>query len=223
MHCQIVGPPGIGKTALLSNVGRIAAGLDEKFQVAYVDLSDPQCQTLGGFLGRVSAAWGITPPCARLIDLAERVHGWRRSGTRPVLCLDNFEEMLRHDREFTSEFFVELRGVAQAGLTIITASRETLSALMTWYSRTSPFFNVFEILRLGPLPPEGAEQLLQSLCAGGQPFTPPEREELLRFAGGHPLTLQVACAQAVQAKGKGEGLETALQRAAEELQSRLRT
>ncbi len=158
MHCQIVGPVGAGKTALLSNLRRIAAELGTEYRVAYVDLSDPDCQTVRGLLGRASAEWGITPPCARMTDLAERVQHWRRSGIRPVLGLDNFEEMVQRDREFTTEFFVDLRGVAQDGLTLVTASRQSLSELIPWYSRTSPFFTRFQILSLRPLPPEGAAE-----------------------------------------------------------------
>jgi hypothetical protein len=157
-NCQLVGRAGVGKTALLTNVGRIAAELDGKYVVAYADLSDPSCQTVRGLLERMSSEWGIRPPLSRLTDLSERVRKWRQERTRPVLCLDNFEEMLSRDREFTTDFFVDLRGISQAGMTIITASRKALSQMLTWYSQTSPFFSTFQILSLGPWPREVAEK-----------------------------------------------------------------
>jgi hypothetical protein len=223
MHCQIVGPPGIGKTALLSNVGRIATGLKGAFRVAYADLADPRCQTVPGLLERISAAWDISPPYTTMAQLGERVRDWRRRDIRPVLCLDHFEELLQRDREFTSDFFVDLRGVAQAGLMLLMASRKTLSELIPWYSRTSPFFNIFEILRLGPLPREAIKEMLESECSDVPPFTAQEKETLVRFANGYPGALREACAEVVQAKEQGESLEAALHRVEEDLRTRLPT
>src|ERR1700722_230543 len=218
-NCQVVGPAGIGKTALLSNVGRLADESDGKFAVAYVRMADPDCQTLRGLLECSSAAWRVQPPFLRMIELDQWVKQQRRNGIRPVLCMDDFEEMVRLDREFTVDFFVELRSISESGLQIITTSRRTLSETLPWYARTSPFYTSFQILRLGPLPREASEQLLASLISGRTPLPSEAKEAILQFANGYPLALQVA-AGIVRDHG-AEHLQAALANAARELSAKL--
>src|SRR6266545_959353 len=142
MCCQVVGPRGIGKSSLLYSLHAFAHEWDEAFAVAYVDLQDPHSHTVAGFADRARAAWedhlhalspqGFAkktwavweerPVSPSLLDLAERLEAWRKQRRRPVLCLDGFEELMRHPKEFTPDFFLDLRGLAQAGMCIITAS-----------------------------------------------------------------------------------------------------
>jgi hypothetical protein len=221
MNVQIVGPAGVGKTALLTNVGRIAARLPGKFVVAYADLADPRCQTVRGLVERVSAGWRLSPPSTALVQLGEQVRELRQRGVRPVLCLDNFEILLQRGDEFNTDFLVDVRGVSQAGMMIITAARKSLSELLPWYGRTSPFYASFEVSYLGPLRREQADEFIASACAGKVTLTPQQKEKLFEMTRGYPLFLQQACELAVRAKQKGETFEAALGRAEQELRSLL--
>jgi hypothetical protein len=68
---------------------------------------------------------------------------------RPVLCLDEFEEMSARREEFTQDFFKGLRACGQKGLAILTASKKPLNELTDPQDRSSKFFNTFPLLPLG--------------------------------------------------------------------------
>lgn len=221
MHCQIVGPHGIGKSSLLYNVRTFAQDWDSAFLVAYLDLQDPHCHTIGGFWESTAAAWADSPVPASLADLTERIEEWRKRGCRPVLCLDDFEELASRSREFTSDFFFDLRSIAQQGMSVITASQQPLSEVLSSRNPTSPFFNVFAILRLGPFTKEDAADFVTLHRPGVPPFTPQEQAAILALAKGHPLALQLACFHVLHAKKNGESLKAAMQRAADDAKAHL--
>jgi hypothetical protein len=221
MCCQIVGPHGIGKSSLLYNVRTFAPDWDPAFLVAYLDLQDPHCHTVGGFWERTAAAWADSSVPASPADMAERIEEWRKRGRRPVLCLDDFEALASRPREFTSDFFFDLRAIAQQGMSVVTASQQPLSAVLSVSNPVSPFFNIFAILRLGPFTKEDAVGFVALHRPGVPPFAPEEQTAILALAKGHPLALQLACFRVLHAKKDGESLETAMQRAAADIQAQL--
>jgi hypothetical protein len=77
------------------------------------------------------------------------------------------------------------------------SNRETLS---------SPFFNIFAPVTLGPLQDEDARRMLSELSARGEkPFSERTIDRILEFSGPHPLFLQVAAYRAFEAAdSKGE-------------------
>jgi class 3 adenylate cyclase len=221
-NCQIVGPRRIGKTSLLRQVERAVAGWDQQAAVAYLDLQDPRCYTLSGWLGLASRQCHWSTPASTLAEFAECVEAALTQGLRPVLCLDEFEELTTRRAEFTRDFFLTLRACAQQGLSIVTASQDPLSELTDRGDPTSPFYNTFPLLRLGPFRPADAEDFVNLHRPGTPALTAEERSAILDFAKGHPLALQIACFHVLEARQNAGGLIAAIQESADDMNAHLR-
>jgi len=226
-NCQLVGPRRIGKTSLLLQVERIAPVWEQSALVAYIDLQDPRCYTLSGWLARASRQFGWTPAPASLAEFAEAAEKTLDDGRHPILCLDEFEHLRTHREEFTHDFFLTLRSCGQRGLSIITSSQHTLNELTDTNDPTSPFYNTFPLLRLGPFIRPDAEDFLNHYRPGIPPFKPDERESILDFAKGkdsdkcHPLALQVACFNVLESKETGTTLLAALQKSSDDMKAHM--
>jgi class 3 adenylate cyclase len=220
-NCQLVGPRRIGKTSLLLHVERHATEWEQSAQVAYMDLQDPRCYTLRGWLAYAARQFGWTPAPTSLVEFAEATEKTLADGRHPVLCLDEFEHLTKRHEEFTHDFFIMLRSCGQRGLSIVTSSQHPLHELTDTSDPTSPFYNTFPLLRLGPFSPNDASDFLNLYRPGVPPFKPEERTAILDFAKGHPLDLQIACFHALEAKRNGEDLFAAMQKAADDMRSHL--
>jgi class 3 adenylate cyclase len=222
-NCQVVGPRRIGKTSLLRQVERVARAWEKTAAVAYLDLQDPRCHTLAGWLRLAARQWGWADPApADLAEFADRLDGMRSAGRFAVLCLDEFEELAQRRVEFTRDFLLTLRSCAQAGMSIVTASQSPLSALTDAHDPSSPFYNTFPLLRLGPFADGDAADFVTIRRPGVPPFTPEAKAAIPAFAKGHPLALQVACFHVVEAKLYGESLSVAIQKAMDDMRVHLR-
>lgn len=220
-NCQVVGPRRIGKTSLLRKVERAAADLNTQTVVAYLDLQDPRCYTLRGWLRLAAREYKSTPSALTLSDFAEWVDATLAKDLRLILYLDEFEELTTRCTEFTRDFFLTLRACAQQGLSIVTASQRPLSELTDRGDPTSPFYNTFPLLRLGPFRTADAEDFVSLHRPGTSGFSSDERRAILEFAKGHPLALQVACFHMLEAKQHGESLIAAVQKSADDMNSHL--
>ncbi|HJQ32299.1 MAG TPA: AAA family ATPase [Pyrinomonadaceae bacterium] len=226
-NCQVVGPRRIGKTSLLLQVERRAAEWEQSAAVAYLDLQDPRCYTLAGWLAHAARQFAWTPAPSTLADFADRADQMLTDGRRPVLCLDEFEHLRTHRDEFTPDFFLTLRACGQRGMSIITASQRPLHELTDTNDPTSPFYNTFPLLRLGPFTPADASDFLNHYRPGIPAFKPDERAAILDFAKGkdsdkhHPLALQIACFNVLESKEAGTSLIAALQKAGDDMEAHL--
>ena len=219
--CQIVGPRRIGKTSLLRQIERAASEWEENAVVAYLDLQDAQCNTLSGWLGLVSRQFEWSTPAASLVKFSEGVDATLRKGLHPILCLDEFEAMTSRRAEFTDDFFLNLRSCGQRGMSIITASRKSLSDLVKSGGLTSPFSNIVSPLKIGPFANKDAEDFITIFRPGVESFMPEEKRTILEFSKGHPLALQVGCFHVVEAKQSRESLTAAMQKAADDVRASL--
>src|SRR5262245_28418612 len=221
MCCQIVGPRRIGKSSLLYHLPGFAREWGMNLAVAYLDLLSPRSRTIGGLLEMIGEQWRCDAPLGSMTDLEERVNAINASGARPALCLDEFNELARRPEEFTSDFFLDLRGLAQQGMVILTTARKPLCELVPGHTPASPFFNIFPILRLGPFAESDAEDFVTLRRHGAPPFTPEEKRAILEFAKGYPAALQIACFHVLQAKRGGANLSYAMARAEDEMKTNL--
>jgi len=219
---QIIGPSRIGKTSLLLQVDRIAREKDPSIVVAYMDLQDPRCFTLGDWLRHVARRFGWSSGISQMTQFAEAIDEMRKQGKRPVLCLDGFEELTSRARQFTGDFFLALRSCSQQGMPIVTTSRKPLSDVTDKGDPTSPFYNSFAVLPMKAFSPQDASDFVATYRSGVPPFTKNERTEILRFADRHPLALQVACYHVLAAKRSDNTLAAALEDARLELSEYLR-
>jgi hypothetical protein len=211
-NCQVVGPRRIGKTSLLRQVDRIAASLDRPTRIAVLDLQDPRCATLTGWLRRVALLLGWARVPADLGELADCVDEMVATGTQPVLCLDEFGTFGARPREFPRDFFLTLRFCGQQGMSIVTAATEPLSKLTDPNDQTSPFFNTFPLLHLDTFSEHEAAAFVDLARPCIARFSGEERSAILAFAHGHPLALQVACYHVLAAREGHEPIEAALHR-----------
>jgi hypothetical protein len=215
-NCQIVGPRRIGKSSLLLHVERRCAEWCPSANVAYIDLQDPRCYTLKGWLKEVGEGLRLPHIPRSLADLMEVVEDALAGGAQPILCLDEFGEMARRPKAFPREVFLTLRACGQRGMSILTAAPQRLSALTDPRDDTSPFFNTFPILPLRAFAPSEARAFTELKRPGAPEFTERERERILEFAQGLPLALQAACYHVLAARRSSEDIGAALGRAAED-------
>jgi class 3 adenylate cyclase len=220
-NCQIVGPRRIGKTSFLRHLERVAPTWAETIVVAYLDLHDARCAALSGWLTRVGRQWGWTTTPTTLIEFTEGIEHMLTTGYQPVLCLDEFQELVSRRAEFSRDFFATLRSCGQQGLSVITTSQKPLSELTEPGDPTSPFYNTFPLLRLGPFTAADAADFVTLRRPGVLPFTPEEQTTIVDFAKGHPLALQIICFHVVEAKTNGDRLPAALRKAADDMQAHL--
>lgn len=218
-NCQIVGPRRIGKTSLLLEVERALHNWEEKAVIAYIDLHDARCYTLLGWLGRVSKKLSWAKPAMSLPEFNERIEEMVSRNVLPVLCLDEFEEFTMRRDHFNRDFFMNLRHSGNQGMAIITASQKHLNELTEPDDPTSPFYNTFPLLKLGPLGKEDLNDFLSLLRPNIPPFEPAEKEAIRAFSKGYPLALQVACFHVVNCKRSGVPLARAMEQAMEDLKS----
>ena len=129
------------------------------------------------------------------------------AGWRLVLLLDEFDILLYHTTLCCGEFFGSLRSLASRcrALALVIASRRPLTDLnkdTQQFSRTSsPYFNIFDPIALGPLSDDAIEELLGR---AGDRFRVEDCHFVKDVAGGHPYLLQVAASELWRAYEDGE-------------------
>jgi hypothetical protein len=138
------------------------------------------------------------------------VRGLSQEGWRPIFLLDEFERM-SHNPDLDPDFFSGLRALtARYPIAYFTASKQPLLELTYAQASvlSSPFFNIFNSIRLGLFSEAEARHLLADLSAsGGMSFTPPLVDFILDLAGPFPLFLQMAGFHAFELGGaKGSEL-----------------
>jgi hypothetical protein len=215
-NCQLVGPRRIGKSSLLRYVERHARDWVAASRVAYLDLQDPRCYTLKGWLREVADGLGVAATPMTLVELTEGIEDLMGTGVHPVLCLDEFGEMASRSNEFPREVFLTLRSVGQRGMSIVTASPKRLSQLTNPRDDTSPFFNTFPVLSVSTFTREDARAYVDKDRPGVPAFTETEKERILEFAEGYPLALQCASYHVLDGRESGGDTATALRFAREE-------
>ncbi|MCP4424481.1 MAG: hypothetical protein GY803_08325, partial [Chloroflexi bacterium] len=129
-----------------------------------------------------------------MAEFSVAVRELRAGGYRPVLCLDEFENLTKRPHEFSDDVFEGWRALANAGqIAFLTASQRPLADLIKSGGLTSNFDNIFVQLDLGLLDEAAARRLLTEPAAR-QGVAVPEAAvaALLDLCGRHPFYLQMA-------------------------------
>jgi hypothetical protein len=211
--CQLVGQRRIGKTSILRYVERHAVDWLPAARIAYIDLQDPRCYTLAGWLNEVAGAFELSQRIASLSDLMEAIESMLARRVRPILCLDEFGQMTRRKQEFPPDVYFTLRACGQLGMSILTAAPKKLSELTDPHDDSSPFFNTFAVLPIGGFSRDVALDYVNLARSGVGAFTENEVNAIVVSAKGHPLKLQLACFHVLAGRESGEDLSSALERA----------
>lgn len=218
-NCQIVGPRRIGKTSLLLQIERVVSQWENNAVYAYVDLHDARCYQLVGWLETVSEKLLWRSPARSLADFNKRIEEMVSREMLLVLCLDEFEEFTKRREEFTRDFFMNLRHCGNLGMTIISASQAQLNELTDPDDPTSPFYNTFPPLFLGPFGDDDVHDFVSKLRPNTPSFDEEEKEAIKNFSRGFPLALQVACFHVLNSKKRRTSLTAALDMAARDLEA----
>jgi len=186
MSVSVVGARRIGKSSLLWYIcqkGQEKLGKEWRF--GYVGLDGLGDLTVPRLLRAMAAA--LKQPLSEdsYEGFSALVDGLLKQGQHLVLCLDEFEAA----GQLGNDFLGYLRGLISTNkVALVVATERPLEELSQEAVLTSPFYNVFARVDLGPMPEDEARELLTQ--RGTMPFSPEEIAAILRKAGGHPFLLQ---------------------------------
>lgn len=205
---SVVGTRRIGKSSLLRCMclpelqQRLQLLNDlQKYLLVYVDLGEFLSKTSEGFFDAISTQLIMQSRGRLTLEIPQEARGGdgfcdlliqvQSQGFHLVLLLDAFHKVMRNSH-FDPQFFSFMRAQANHGrVSYLTASIIPLDKCCHPYIEGSPFFNIFNVYRLGPLTEDEARQLImEPALSVGCPFTTEEGEELRRLAGRHPFFIQ---------------------------------
>ncbi len=211
-NVNLIGDRRTGKSSLLQHLyqtyesrvgthGRRA----EEFVVVYVSLKDGRYRSPDDFyrtIAQTLLARGVVQSNPTLVGalqgimngarFSQAMEVWKQVGVLPVICLDEFEEVLEPGSAFDDNFFDNLRSLSNASeLMLVIASRKPLRDYkMSGY--TSEFFNISQTRVIGDFGETDAAAIV-SLPGNGNSVLGPERQALaLKWAGRQPYLLQLA-------------------------------
>ena len=229
-NCHVRGAARIGKSSLLRHLRyRIEADDWLKHPVmAFLDMTDARLHSPRGIWNGIAAAFGWKGPADDEIqfnDLFDRNYAEERNY---IISFDNFE-LYRdrpHDGMDRSEerLWNNMRFISGRGVSIITASFETVREIVPETHDVSPFFNTFAILELPPFSVEEAIGFVRLKRDGVPSFTSSEAEAIVGQSRRHPLALQILCYYVLQEKieNSSRSLSDVLQEAEAEIRRQIK-
>jgi len=154
---NVVGDKRIGKSSLLYHFAQTweqRVPEPSRYVVIYLSLQDADCHTEEEFyqavaealLSRVSV-WKLrlrNPLKAKPLHrqaFSDAIKQWKHEGVLPVLCLDDFETLLKRTEEFDNGFYDNLRSLMNDNaLMLVVAFRKELSVYGSEYRLVSFVF-----------------------------------------------------------------------------------
>lgn len=155
------------------------------------------CRIFGQQLQQIAGATLQIPELEELSAIEAAVRQLTDADLRLVCLFDEFETITRNP-DFGAEFFGFLRSLANVyPVAFVTASRCELQSLChSEQIASSPFFNIFTQIHLGPMPESEVRELVAvPSAAAGIPLEP-HTGAILSLSGSLPFFAQLACAAA---------------------------
>jgi class 3 adenylate cyclase len=139
---------------------------------------------------------------------SQAIRGLTQHGLKIIYLLDEFES-LGENQLLGEDFFSSLRSLTLHDVVYVTASQDPLLDLTLRQDvLSSPFFNIFALLRLGMFSRQEALGFIErSSPRAGVPFSPAASEVVIDLVGEHPFCLQVACYHAYEVLACGGKLD----------------
>lgn len=139
-------------------------------------------------------------------DFSDLVNQVKRQGFHLVLLLDAFSNVTKN-KQFSPEFFSFLRAHASSGkVSYVTATIARLHELSHHDVKDSPFFNVLLEKNVEALTEDEALALISEPAArAGMPFSQEEISWVRKYAGLHPLFIQLVCSLLFEIKLQSAG------------------
>lgn len=209
---NVVGKSGIGRSSLLYHFFQTyeqRVQNPQRYVVAYFNLSSPLFHQEEGFYLTIARELYNLPKVRSQKVLTKPFHvknferhtfsvvlgEWKRQGVLPVLCLDEFEALFHHPKEYNDGFFDNLSFLLNSNILMLAiASHRKLSYYQHRYKLTSNFFHLGDVIQLGNLTEEEAKELVSLPASlGGEAALTSEAQHIARQWGeNHPLLLQLA-------------------------------
>ena len=208
MHGTLVGPRRSGKTSLLHYLRTITSTptselrrrqrtdwLPEphRYRWVWIDFQDPRMRMRERLMRHLLAGCGIeTPQQCTLESFTDAMdsHAW----ASPCLVLMDELDRGLASPELDQDFWHCLRSLMNAPtegqLGFLLSSHESPQELAEDRGKTSPFFNMFQTLELGPLTEPEARELIAS---SPTPFPEADVAWILSQSGRWPFLLQILC------------------------------
>lgn len=198
-HVAVGGSRRFGASSLLYQTAQTLA--DEPHLLpAYVDMKNPAHCTLPGLLDAVWTQWwarvqpGKPAPVRTLADFVTAVRKLSAAGYRPLLFLDELEQLVWRPALFDNNLFAawhELGRDGQLGLAL--TAHAAPADLLAQGDYPAPFPELFQPLNLGLLDDEAARDLLAAPPqTAGLSLPNGAVAHLLDLAGPHPFFLHLA-------------------------------
>lgn len=198
-HTAIIGSRHAGSSSLLFQLSKSFSGAS-KYVAATIDLTVPANLTPPGLYDSAWVQWwrqvkpGKVPHLRKLSDFVTAVHKLNDAGYRPLLLLDELEQLVWRPALFNDGVFETWRSLANAGLIcFVITSHGPPADLMIQNGFKSRFYELFIPINPG---------LLDNVAAREMLVVPTKRAKLelsdfatdyfLDKAGPHPFFLQMA-------------------------------
>lgn len=206
---SIVGERRIGKSSLIYHIfltGNRQLNDDHgaAYRFIYLDFHNAQLKHPASFAGKVLQEMDLAFDreallAAPMVVLGHQLEGYRQSrGPKPILLLDEFEEITQHKELANDDFLEALRSFCNSGLlTLVTVSRNSLKKITDTQGLTSPFWNIFLQKELGAFHVDRqldeVALFLEKYWGSPEPWQGKEGRLFASFDTRHPLVLQVIC------------------------------
>lgn len=214
MHVSLVGVRRSGKTSLLHYLrtitttpaselrrGQRTDWLPEphRYRWIWVDFQDPSMRVRERLLPHLLRGCEIeVPEPCTLENFADAMdsHAWK---SPCIVLMDELSEGL-NSPELDQEFWYCLRSLLNSPtpvqLGFLVSSQEPPQQLAHERGKSSPFFNMFQTLKLGPFTEAEARELIAS---SPMPFPEPDVTWILSQSGRWPCLLQILCQERLMA------------------------
>lgn len=208
---NVVGGPRIGKSSLLYHFAQTwdqRVANPKHYVVIYLPLHETRCEREDQFYQAVADGLLKQRPVQSNEALQRPLRGtllnrqsfsaamaqWRGRGTLAVLCLDDFEVLLQDTETFEDGFFNALQSLMdRSALMLVAASRKPLEAYRAEMKRSSAFFKLARVIRLGELRSETETYGILNPAGEQDHILDAEAQAVaLQLGQRHPYRLQLA-------------------------------
>jgi uncharacterized protein len=210
---NILGNSRIGKSSLLYQISHTyensLAVYDRQpteFVVVYLSLADARCQGVNSFYQEIADKLLIRQSVLANVNLADplrlkpldtsvfnrAMESWKKASILPVICLDDFDYLLKNLEQFDDKFYDNLRYlINQNLLMLIVASKKSIKEYRRKYKLTSNFFDVTQQVKLDVFSDSESCDLVR-LPHGCPALSETRQKTALAWGKNHPYLLQLA-------------------------------
>lgn len=210
----IVGEPGFGKTTFVSQWAdqavrkQLMGELADAMRFIPIDLSAERQLTPNVLLGLLSGAIQNRPSppegCSEA-EFDQILTAALAKEQRPFIFLVDDFHRVTQNQTFPAVFFSFLRSIAytRRAAFVLTSRLDIGEMAIDKEVQSSPFFNIFSKIRIGPLSPEKSREALQDRASGA--LQEAHLAALEELAGGIPFLVRPLAEEAARALTDGGG------------------